>query len=82
MLSFSLPLEEAVSRPRLHHQLIPNHVNVEFNFLEEYVEGLEERNHEVRKTTSVGIVQAIYKEKGGLIYAASDKRKGGQPSGY
>ena len=46
------------------------------------MEGLEERNHEVRKTTSVGIVQAIYKEKGGLIYAASDKRKGGQPSGY
>ena len=81
-LSFSLSLEDAVSRPRLHHQLIPNTLEVENDFSQVYIEGLEERNHVIKKTSSVGVVQAIYKEKGGLIYAASDKRKGGEPSGY
>lgn len=81
-LTFSLPLEDAVSRPRLHHQLIPNVLQVENDFSQVYIEGLEERHHVIRKTSSVGVVQAIYKEKGGLVYAASDKRKGGEPSGY
>lgn len=81
-LSFSLTLSDSVSRPRLHHQLIPDYVVVEDDFPESFIEGLKERNHEVNKTRSLAVVQAIYRENDGSLTAASDRRKGGRPSGY
>lgn len=82
VLSLFLPLGDAVSRPRLHHQLIPNHVTIEEDFPSDFVEGLEERHHAITRTGSLAVVQAIYKDGDGTIFATSDRRKGGEPSGY
>ena len=78
-----MSLNEAVSSPRLHHQLIPNVVRVEEDFPESYVEKLRERHHKVivSYNKTLGVVQAIYKSNG-IIYAVSDKRRDGQPAGY
>lgn len=76
-----MTLSDAVDIPRLHHQLLPNYVTVESDFPSLYINGLEQRHHIVKKTGPLATVQAIYKENG-VIYAASDRRKGGQPSGY
>ena len=81
VLSFGMTLSNAVDIPRLHHQLLPNYIKVESDFPQLYINGLEQRHHTVKKTGSLATVQAIYKENG-LIYAASDRRKGGKPSGY
>ena len=81
-MSFSFQLSDSVSSPRLHHQLIPDHLYVETDFSQTYIEGLKERHHDVIKTGSLAVVQAIYREIDGSLTATSDKRKGGQPSGY
>ena len=81
VLNFDKKLSSAVPYPRLHHQLYPNHVQVEPDFPEEYRKGLEERNHEVVQSSSFAVVQGIFVEDG-EIQATSDPRKGGKPDGY
>jgi gamma-glutamyltranspeptidase/glutathione hydrolase len=73
---------QAVTRPRLHHQWMPDQVRVELGWTEELtLEGLKARGHQlVRYKNPVGIVQAIV-VKDGKITAASDPRKGGRPAG-
>ena len=78
-----MSLNESVSSPRLHHELIPNVVRVEKDFPESYVKRLRELHHDVYVyyKKPLGVVQAIYKNNG-VIYAVSDKRRDGQPAGY
>jgi gamma-glutamyltranspeptidase/glutathione hydrolase len=73
---------QAVARPRLHHQWQPDEVRLETRWDDDALgRGLSERGHEVVSyPKSVGVVQAIV-VKDGLITAASDPRKGGQPAG-
>ncbi|XP_059805317.1 glutathione hydrolase 1 proenzyme-like isoform X1 [Hypanus sabinus] len=84
---------QAVNRPRLHHQLLPNIVQFESEELEQNKEELrqfrEEMENELRKKMhSTGfadmpsVVQAIVRE-GRVWHAVSDTmRKGGCPAGY
>ena len=78
-----MSLNESVSSPRLHHGLIPNVLRVEKYFPESYVKRLREWHHDVNVShnTTLGFVQAIYKNNG-VIYAVSDIRGDGQPAGY
>ena len=80
-----MSLNESVTSPRLHHGLIPNVLRVEKDFPESYVKRLREWHHDVNVyvsyNTTLGFVQAIYKNNG-VIYAVSDKRGDGQPAGY
>ena len=78
-----MSLNESVSSPRLHHELMPNVVRVEKDFPESYVKRLRELHHDVNVfyNKPLGVVQAINKNNG-VIYAVSDKRRDGQPAGY
>ncbi|XP_078279082.1 glutathione hydrolase 1 proenzyme-like isoform X2 [Rhinoraja longicauda] len=83
----------AVNRPRIHHQLLPNSVQFESEQLERNVEELrqfrEEMEIDLKKKMHVtsfadmpSVVQAIVKEEH-VWHAVSDaKRKGGCPAGY
>ena len=71
----------AVSSPRLHHQLLPDILELEQDFPIRYKEILESKGHTVETAKGGAVVQAIH-VTGGRIYAASDPRKGGQPDGY
>ena len=81
MLGFSLPLNEAIYRRRVHHRLIPNNVYVETDFPEDITSSLESRGHEVIVSTSSAVVQGI-NVVDGMLQATSDPRKGGIPDGY
>ena len=81
VLKFAKPLDDAIPYPRLHHQLYPDEVMVEDSFPEEFIKGLEERNHKVVKSSSYAVVQGINMDGQG-IHATSDPRKGGKPDGY
>ena len=81
MLNFGKNLSAAIACPRLHHQLCPNHVQIENNFKREYQEGLEERGHMVKKDSVMAVVQGIVRS-GRYINATSDNRKGGKPDGF
>ncbi len=81
VLGFSLPLNEAIYRRRLHHQLIPNYVSVETDFPEDITSSLEFKGHTVLVNNSFAVVQGI-NVVDGLLHATSDPRKGGKPDGY
>jgi len=81
-LVFGNDAGQAVDRPRLHHQWLPDEVRVESGWTDlQALKGLQARGHHVVDyPKSVGAVQAIVVQ-GGRITAASDPRKGGRPAG-
>ena len=82
VLGNSLTLKEAVYRPQMHHQLIPNQVLVESDFPTDLRESLESRGHVIESSeTYYAVIQGIHVVDG-LIEATSDPRKGGVPDGY
>jgi len=87
-LWFGMTLPEAVKKPRLHNHLVPDqNVTIErkkeYRLKEEIVEGLKRMGHWVQdgKESEFAVVQAVYRERQGPIYAESDPRKFGAPAG-
>jgi gamma-glutamyltranspeptidase/glutathione hydrolase len=78
---FGMGVEEAVSRPRFHHQWQPDVLSLEQPLLEALSGALSERGHRVERTSGVGVVQAAQRGVAGLR-GASDPRKGGRPAGW
>uniref|UniRef100_A0A672KWR0 Gamma-glutamyltransferase 5a n=1 Tax=Sinocyclocheilus grahami TaxID=75366 RepID=A0A672KWR0_SINGR len=78
---FDYDVQKAVTEPRAHNQFNPNKTLVEDGFDENVTDGLKLKNHIISKTSSIGKVQAVVREKD-TICAASDPRKGGYPDGY
>ena len=87
-LWFGMTLPEAVKKPRLHNQLVPDqNVTIErkkeYRLKEKIVEGLRRMGHWVQdgNETDFAVVQAVYRKGQGPIYAESDPRKFGAPAG-
>ena len=70
----------AITRPRLHHQWLPNAVYIEGSQAAEDYPHLTARGHELRTRTDIGNVQILYRS-GRTIHAASDPNKNGRPAG-
>ena len=72
---------DAVTRPRLHHQWMPDQVYFEESWTDNAtVNSLKNKGHEVKTRQTVGVVQAISIENS-IFKPASDPRKGGVSSG-
>eukprot|EP00043_Microstomoeca_roanoka_P012359 m.119451 g.119451 ORF g.119451 m.119451 type:complete len:83 (-) comp15471_c2_seq4:114-362(-) len=82
MLTFDMLAREAVDFPRVHDQLLPDVVYGEPNFSSKYRALLEARGHNWTVTQANAVTQAIFVDESGLIYPASDKRKGGRAAGF
>lgn len=59
VLDFQLPLKRALESPRVHHQWMPDELDVEENLPENTRRSLERRGHAVKARNSLGVVQAI-----------------------
>jgi len=88
LLHHQKTVQEAVSLPRLHHQLFPNVVTVENDFPPSLINALTARGHTVEVLTnlladgsSLGNSQVVMRQ-GGQFFAASDPRKQGAPAGF
>ncbi len=85
-LWFGEELGKAVTKPRAHHQLIPNIVWVENQReIPKYIqEGLVKKGHNVTRIErpEYSACQAIYSDGPGEIFAKSDPRKYGHSAGY
>jgi len=81
VLDFGMPLDEAISAPRVHHQWQPDEVYFDAAPPEQIAEGLTSRGHVIAEKCRTGIVQAILRVDGKWV-GASDPRKGGRPAGY
>jgi gamma-glutamyltranspeptidase/glutathione hydrolase len=75
VLDFRLPVKEAVEAPRIHHQWLPDELNVEARLPPETRRSLERRGHAVKERSGLGVVQAIV-AKPSKVEGAADSRKG------
>jgi gamma-glutamyltranspeptidase / glutathione hydrolase len=74
VLDFHMPVKEAVEAPRIHHQWVPEEINVETKLAPEAKKSLERRGHSVKERTGLGVVQAILAKRS-KIAGAVDSRK-------
>jgi gamma-glutamyltranspeptidase/glutathione hydrolase len=74
VLDFHLPVKSAVEAPRIHHQWIPDRLNVEPGITPETRKALEERGHTLRPQSALGVAQAIVRQ-GAQLSGAADPRK-------
>jgi len=83
LLVFGLPPQAAVNAPKIHHQHIPDRIDVEREVPADVREGLARRGHELRERAWIGDFQLIWIDPGtGARLGASDPRGGGAAVGY
>lgn len=74
VVDFQMPAQQAIDSPRIHHQWLPNELNVEAKIPPETKRSLERRGHAIRERSALGLVQAIVARRG-KISGASDPRE-------
>jgi gamma-glutamyltranspeptidase/glutathione hydrolase len=74
VLDYRMPVAKAVEAPRVHHQWLPDQLNLEREIPIETKRSLERRGHAVRERGALGVVQAITAGQDG-IKGAADPRK-------
>lgn len=74
-------IKEAIDRPRLHHQLIPNRVIVEPHFPQEIIAELENKGHVFEVNEGKGSTVNGIKREAGCLHASYDSRRGGSVDG-
>ena len=79
MLDHGMGLADAVAAPRVHHQHLPDHIDVEPGGLPEaVVRALEARGHLVHERAEPwGDVQAVAVREDGRLEGVADPRRGG-----
>jgi len=84
VLAFNEDISTAIQSPRLYFQLIPGVFSIEPGFSTNITKYLQSLGHQISldTTASVSAVQGIMQDNLGILYAASDLRKQGQPAGY
>jgi gamma-glutamyltranspeptidase/glutathione hydrolase len=74
VIDFRMPVDKAVEAPRVHHQWLPERLDVEKDLPPETRKSLERRGHTIRERQVIGVVQAIVAGRRGVTGAA-DPRK-------
>ncbi|HVO92916.1 MAG TPA: gamma-glutamyltransferase [Terriglobales bacterium] len=74
VLDFHMPVKAAVDAPRVHHQWMPDRLNIESEISAEEKKALEQRGHVLRQQSTLGVVQAITR-LGATLSGAADPRK-------
>ena len=74
VLDYQMPVARAVEASRVHHQWLPDQLNVESDIPIETKRSLERRGHTVRERGVLGVVQAITNGQNG-VKGAADPRK-------
>jgi gamma-glutamyltranspeptidase/glutathione hydrolase len=82
LLDHGMSLEAALEAPRLHHQALPDRIQLERSgFPDSIVAALRAMGHEVAFRGPMGDVEAIVRTSTGWR-GVSDPRRGGGPAGY
>ena len=74
VIDYRMPVDKAVEAPRIHHQWLPERLDVENELAQETRNSLERRGHGIRESRTVGVVQAIAAGRG-KVSGAADPRK-------
>ena len=74
--------EDAVNKPKFHHQWLPDSISVEKDFPLAVREQLEKMGYKVRERLSIGRTELIVVWPDGKIEAVADKRGEDHAAGY
>lgn len=75
VVEFDQPIDEAISRPRFHHQWLPNEIMAEKGAFDEATKKeLEAKGHAVREVEAIAVVKGILRRQDGKIQGAGDPR--------
>ncbi|MCH7873320.1 MAG: gamma-glutamyltransferase, partial [Planctomycetes bacterium] len=80
VLDSQMPLADAISGTRLHHQWKPDMIFFDSDPPADVARALEARGHKISTQRRGAVVQAIQFLDDGTMIGASDPRKGGRPA--
>ena len=78
---FEMPVNQAVTAPRFHHQWSPNELLLEPELFKATSSALEAKGHTTRQASSLAATQGAAHQADKLT-GGSDPRKHGQPAGF
>jgi len=81
-IDFRMPIDAAVSAPRLHHQWQPDEVIVEPGVAPDVLDALARRGHKVAPTIPLTAVNSIAITPNGYVGAADRRTRGSLAAGY
>jgi gamma-glutamyltranspeptidase/glutathione hydrolase len=82
ILEFDMSTEDAVNKPKFHHQWLPDEIYVEADFPQNVRQQLQQMGYKVTQRGSIGRTEAIRIHADGSIEAVADKRGDDAAAGY
>lgn len=82
ILEFHLSTEDAVNKPKFHHQWLPDELYVENDFPEAVAADLEKMGYKIVKRGSIGRTEVIRVLPNGTLEAVGDKRGDDTAEGF
>jgi gamma-glutamyltranspeptidase/glutathione hydrolase len=83
LIEFRMSLQDAVQKPRFHHQWLPDQIYYEKNaFDSTTMKKLEEMGHKFKERGNIGLVEAILVRPDKKLEGAADKRYYDSAAGY
>ncbi len=82
LLEFNMSAEEAVNKPKFHHQWQPDEVYIETGFSKEVATQLQAMGYKITTRAAIGRTEVIRILKDGKLETAADKRGDDSVAGY
>src|SRR5450830_616073 len=82
VIDFHMPIDKAVTAPRLHHQWQPDEVYAEPGFAPDLLDALEARGHTIVATEPHTSANSIQVTRNGYVGAADTRTRGALAAGY
>jgi gamma-glutamyltranspeptidase/glutathione hydrolase len=82
IIDFKMSTEDAVNKPKFHHQWLPDRIDVERNFPKETREAMEKMGYKIYERGSIGRTEVIKVLADGSFEAVADIRGDDTAEGY
>ncbi len=74
IIDFKLSTNDAVNKPKFHHQWLPDRIDIEKNFPEEVIDELKKMGYKINPRGPIGRTEVIKVLPGRKFEAVADKR--------
>lgn len=82
ILEFNMTAEDAVNKPKFHHQWLPDEISIEQGFPENVRDKLQQLGYKIKQVNQIGRTELIVISADGKIEAVADKRGDDHAAGY
>lgn len=82
MLEFNLSTEDAVYKPKFHHQWLPDEISIENNYPQAVKDGLRKMGYKLNERSGIGRTEVIKVLANGKLEAVADNRGDDAAEGF